>query len=263
MRVKSLLIMLIFASQSLPSQAFPMKSQASHERPAVQRRVAYSVVPVDGGSTATSSSANLPLIKTIVHTSEQTEIVTAPAVTLPPSFETIISTAVITTSGPAVTVHISTSESAPPTIYQVVNPDESSTPPTTSYVTVTSTASRSLVCTSSDSVVLSTSVSAFVSTSGSTPSITQVASPTSMPDIEATMITTAPAEAGWVAPPGLLPPSSTIMTYGTQSAKTSKTYDNGMWHTTWRIWNATSTASNSFTAPASITTGTLYNWKKR
>ena len=260
MQVKSLFLVFTLSSFSLFSHAFPLIPQAPARQPALRRRVAYSVVAVDGGSAATSSSPNAPVVTTIIQTSDQTETVTAPPTTLPPSTETITSTAILTTSEPAKTVDVSVTQSPDPMSYQVVNADESSPSPTTSYITETFTVSSSVNCISSTSTESSTltSTSTSVSNHGTTP----VISPGTIPGAEPAIITTAPAEAGWVAPSGLLPPSSAITTSSTHSTTTSKTYDDGMWHTTWRVWNATSTIPTTSVATAIITSGGYDAWNQ-
>ncbi|KAK0513175.1 hypothetical protein JMJ35_004161 [Cladonia borealis] len=259
MRVKSLFLVFTLSSYSLISHAFPLIPQAPARQPALRRRVAYSVVAVDGGSAAASSSANAPVVTTIIQTSDQTETVTAPPITLPPSTETITSTAILTTLEPAKTVDVSVTQSPGPVAYQVVNADESSPSPSTSYITETFTASSSVNSKSSTSTKTSTLTS--TSTSISTLSTTPAISSATIPGAEPAIITTAPAQAGWVAPAGLLPPSSTITTYSTHSTTTSKTYDDGMWHTTWRVWNATSTTPTTSIATAVITSGSYDDWK--
>ncbi|KAK4691286.1 hypothetical protein P7C71_g5677, partial [Lecanoromycetidae sp. Uapishka_2] len=251
-----------FSLLLLTASAFPIKPQ---EPPALQRRAAYSVVAVDGGTAATSTAdaAQPPPATTIIQSVDETITVTAPAITLPPSTDTIVATQVVTDSEPAQTVEvvvthdITKTTSLPSKLkYVVVNDDtpavESATTTTSTPLTSTSrsssTPTTSIISTSS-TMVSSTPTSTAVPTStpavSSTPRSSSITITTStlpqisLPPFEAVV----PEEKGWSPPAGLAPPPS-LSTSATPSTSTTawststptvtptpKTYDDGMWHT--------------------------------
>ncbi|KAK3167385.1 hypothetical protein OEA41_010512 [Lepraria neglecta] len=260
MQIRSVLLVYLFSSLSLLSHAFPLIPQEPPTKSALRRRVAYSVVAVDGGSAATSPTANGNPVQTIIQTSDQTETVTALASTPLPSTEIVVSTIMVNESQPAKTVDVSItkvttkafSPTSPPSS-KVVNADDAAPFPTVDFVTKTSTALTTVDCTSSSSSTFSTSSTAMPTTTSKI-SLTTIVPSTPPQYAKPGTETGAPAEAGWVAPAGLLPPpSSTLTSYITQPTTTSKTYDDGMWHTTWRTWNATSTMPSSSSTTATAT----------
>ncbi|KAL2052990.1 hypothetical protein ABVK25_006627 [Lepraria finkii] len=268
MQIRSVLLVYLLSPLSLLSHAFPLIPQDPPTKPAIRRRVAYSVVAVDGGSAATSPPANGPPVQTIIQTSDQTETVTALASTPLPSTETVVSTTMVNESQPAKTVNVSITEiitkAFSPTSqpsYKVVNADDAAPFPAVDFVTKTSTALTTVDCTSSSSSTFSTSSTAIPITTSKISLITIV--PSTPPQYAKPATETGPpAEAGWVAPAGLLPtPSSNLTSHITQPTTTSKTYDDGMWHTTWRTWNATWTMSSSLSTTATAA-WTLGHWKK-
>ncbi|KAL2046260.1 hypothetical protein N7G274_001707 [Stereocaulon virgatum] len=270
MQISSVLVFLI-SSLILLSHAFPLITQEPPSELALIRRVAYSVVAVDGGSISTSPSANTAPIQTIIRTSDQTETVTALASTPPPSTKTVVSTVLVNQSELAKTVQVSltkiTSKALSSTsrlLYTVVNAGDTTSSPMVGSVTRTSTASITVSCTLQSSPN-SSNPSPFPSAISSTASMSSVTATvrSNLPQYVQPAIGTAPpAEAGWVAPAGLLPPpSSAITTQSTSTIATSKTYDDGMWHTTWRTWNTTSTTSSRLPTTATPTGGSEY-WEK-
>ena len=271
MKIRSVLVSLL-SSLTLLSHAFPLTPQEPPPELALRRRVAYSVVAVDGGSISTSSPADSPPIQTIIQTSDQIETVTAPASTPPPSTKTVVSTILVNQSESAKTVQVSTTKitskalsSTSRPLYTVVNAGDTISSPTVGFVTRTSTALTTVGCTSQSSpnssnpLPFPSAISSTASMSGITTTVQSTLPQYAKPATG----TAPPAEAGWVAPAGLLPPpSSTITTQSTSTITTSKTYDDGMWHTTWRTWNTTSTTSSGLPTTATATGGLGY-WKER
>ncbi|KAL6718928.1 hypothetical protein ACLMJK_003163 [Lecanora helva] len=226
-----------------------------------RKRAAYSVVAVDGGAAAASSMSNEQRPTTVFQTAEKTETITAPTVTLPPSTETVVSIATVSTSEPAKTIEVSVTQAITATlqaslpspetsskrVYAVVNIDSTSTSPSSTavYTTQTSPSLMTLEHTAS------TSGPTHTFTSGPTSQVALAASPSSnafsLPSTALIAVSTAPIATtipakGAQLPPGLKPPSSSA-TYkaATQPTSASRTYDDGLWHTTYRSWNATST----------------------
>ena len=275
-------IFFLLSFSSLLSDAFPMVPRQL----AIPKRAAYSVVAVDGGS-ATSSPSTVPGAAIIYQTSEQTKTVTAPTVTVSPPAKTLTSTAVISALEPVHTIEVSitkeiTRSLAPPSLpaevsstpaYTVVSGDSN---PTTKandvYITQISTVSTTLECASSTQhslqasgsssilspstlILPSTSVSSTGSASVHVISLATKTSPSLAVAVTllstATVDTTIQAETT-LLPVGLAPLSSSSVTTTTmQPPITSLTYDNGPWHSSYRSWNATLSAPNSYVTATS------------
>ncbi|KAI9849963.1 MAG: hypothetical protein M1830_007085, partial [Pleopsidium flavum] len=83
----------IFALSSfaLFTHALPLSSQRPDEHQSNQKRaVQYSVVAVDGGSSAAATTKTE--VQTVTQSSEITTTITAAPTTLPPATETVVST---------------------------------------------------------------------------------------------------------------------------------------------------------------------------
>ena len=261
MRITSFLIVSVL---SFLSHAFPMKPQ-SPKQPAFRRRVAYSVVAVDGGSATTTSAAIVPDILTLIRTSDSIETITDLASSTPRSIETLVVTKVISEMEPAKTVYISLTQDASKspssiitTSYAVIDPAEipttSSTLPLTSQI-YTSVPSESCVTSFSTSTVTPSS-NIFSSTlTVFTPIASSSQASENAPPPDAEGLEAAARTSASPAPPAITN-LSTVLTDST------KTYDDGRWHTSYPVWNATSTvhSGNSTTA---VSTGRAPNlWKK-
>ena len=255
MRLTSLLVISVLSFSIQTSHPFPLKPRAPPKRPAVQRRVAYTVVAVDGDSAATPPAVSVPDTVTIIQTSDSIETATAHASSTPPSIIKIVATQIITD---AKTVDIILTQdftkilSMTKTLsYSVVNPLE--TPKSSSRVPFTS---QTFTSAPSANYVTSFSIS--------TPTLSSTSTWTSVPTISmpstssnwaseaahlaeakepATKDPKAAARIKSQIPPPPLRPSVTI--FSTLPTASTKTYDDGMWHTSYPVWNATSTVLSS------------------
>ncbi|KAF6225784.1 hypothetical protein HO133_009786 [Letharia lupina] len=271
MRLTSLLVISALSSLTHISHAFPLKPQAPPKQPAVRRRVAYSVVAVDGGSVPTPSSASVPDLLTLIQTSDSVKTVTASASSTSPSIETIITTKTVSEMEPAKTVDIIfiqdiTENPAPTTSpsYTLVNPAEtpisSSTVPPPSQ-TFTSVSSVKCVISFSTSTLSSastwTSIPAVSMSLASLNRASEAAQPAEAKNPEAKG-----PEAAASIPSPLQPPPPAVISSSTLPTASTKTYDDGMWHTSYPVWNATSTLLSGASATA-VGTGRARNlWKK-
>ena len=267
MHLSSLLLLSSLISSSFLSYAVPLIPQPH----AVRRRATYSVIAVDGGAAATSSLSNAPSTTTIITTSDQIETVFAPTVTITPSKETLTSTAVVSTPEPTKTIKVSVTRDLTKTLslsstsrqestYAVVDAGNSQTSATTTaYIMQTSKVTTTVDQTSSTLFRTSSSTSASSSLLIPSPSTT----PPVVPVIQSSSVSHLAAPLGAIFPAGTTPLpaglapisiSSTISS-SIEPTTSSRTYDNGLWHTTYRSWNATLTVP-SLSATASSAHGT-------
>ncbi|KAM0795028.1 hypothetical protein BDR22DRAFT_873011 [Usnea florida] len=255
MRLMSLLVASVLFSLIDVSNAFPLNSQVSSKQPAVRRRVAYSVVAVDGGgSAATSPTPPAPDTITLIQTaSDIIATVTVSPNSTPRSIETVVATKIVSVSEPTKTVDtivpqdVSSNPSSTSTLsYMIVNPAETSTLSSTTLPTSqTSTSIMNLKYASSPSTSTSTLFSAFTWTS--TPTLSKPMTK-SNPDSERTH----PSEAKHS--------KSTIVS--APSTPTSKICDDRTWRAIYPMWNATSTVPSRASATV-FGVGRAQNiWKK-
>ncbi|CAF9934737.1 hypothetical protein IMSHALPRED_009826 [Imshaugia aleurites] len=262
MRLRSLLVISVLSSLNLVSIAVPLKPQALPLKPTVRRRVAYSVVAVDGGSAATPPIAPVPDVLTLIRTSDSIETVTAAASSTPPSIETTVAINTVSELEPAKTVDITITQEvtkipSPTTIpfYVVVNPAE--TPTSSSTVPLTRqnfTSVPSVKCmTSLPPPILSTSTWTSIPTismsSASSNRVAEAAYRAEAKGPEATARYQSPSQLPAITSSSALPTAS------------AKTYDDGMWHTSYPAWNATSSAPSSASATAVGTGRAQSLWK--
>ena len=276
-RIFYVILILIQISYALPLNAVPKLRDLQ-----LERRVAYSVVNVDGGGMGASATANAnainPDVTTIVATSDQTTTV---ILTATPRVDRIEVTKTIQQSAAPTTVAVTVvdterstpSPEAQPKI-EVVNADgnqptsTSERPITTSKLSQTTTIIDQVVTVvpvplSSSQTTTSSplpSSSAFSTTSSSCSTSTSSFSSSPLPESSSHVNTQTSNDVESWANPSAVTTTSTMMT--TTSALTSsysKSYDNGMWHTSYPAWNATSSGTtNSYPAPSG--TGTW--WQK-
>ena len=193
------------------SNALPVSSQHHDRQQRNRRRVPYSVVPVDGGSTASATHVQT-VTRTVTQSIDSTTTVTASPIA-------VGTTLVLTVVGVSKT---STSSLRAP--ISVVNPSQ---PTETVWVSIGSSPVFD-----SPSATLPTS-SAVVSTpSTSQPTTTPCPLPT-MPSVSSILVIS----------------TTTSATIKLESARTSKSYDNGQWHTMYPSWNSTSATSMATGAP--------------
>ena len=254
MRLTSLLLVPALSSLNHLAHAFPLNPPALRKQPAVQKRVAYSVVAVDGGSAVTPPAVPVPDVLTLIQTSDSIETVTAPASSTPLSIETIVAIKTVSELEPAKTVDIiitqNVTKTPSPTAipsYIVVNPAD----------TPTSTSSVPLIRQTFTSAPTSLPSSTLTLSSTSTwSSIPTVSMPLSSSNWAAEAAHGAEAKhSGAKASedtPAIQPPPSppAITSSSTLPTASTKTYDDGRWHTSYPAWNATSTALSSASATA-------------
>ncbi|MCJ1277393.1 hypothetical protein MMC21_005205 [Puttea exsequens] len=288
MQLTSLVLVTALSYFPLISNSFPVKPQEPAS-PTLRKRAAYSVVAVDGGAAATAAPTldNAPLPQaaaaTLIQTIEQTETVAGPVVTVPPSIETVVTTKVVTDNEPAKTIQVVVTQAVnhaevnpSKEIYKVVDV-ENNIPPPPPKATTTTTASTTIKCISTKSTVTPLAINATPpSIAPTTSSSTSPISPPFAPKIAIpSMELKAPVRAGWSPPAGLLPPPSsssassiplpTATAYTSQwqqQTTTTKTFDDGMWHTTYPAWNAGSTGTSSSAATAAITGQAYQAWRR-
>ena len=268
MRLTSLLVISALSSLNHVSHAFPLKPQAAPNQPAVRRRVAYSVVAVDGASAATPLAA-----LTLLQTSDSIETISVPASSAPPSVDTIVATKVVSELEPAKTVIITLTQEVTitpsPTMiptYIVVNPVEtpilSSTKPLTGQAFSRGSSLRCETPFSTSTLVLSstsnwTSVPTVSMPMASSDRAYKVAHPAEAEHPAARgPETTASISSSPSPPPPAITSSSVIPKAST------KTYSDRMWNTSYTMWNATSSVLSSASATA-VGIGRAQNfWKK-
>ncbi len=217
----------------------------SPSEPAIQRRVAYNVVAVDGSSGGDSGGnpsnktppppaplpTQAPSPTTVVQAVDQTKTVTISASTQPESTETIIATQIVKEEAEASTVTKSIIETSVPSSKPaiiIVNAQEAvvSQAVAASTTTPTSTASASRSSsTSSSSSVVSTS-----SPPGPTSSLSSAAATSSSSPVPS-----------WVVASQWAQPSQPSVTSAAVQPNGQK-YDDGTWHTSYPAWNSSSTA---------------------
>lgn len=251
------------------SHALPLRPQAFPEQPAVQRRIAYSVVAVDGGLAAMTPATPETDTLTIIQTSDIIETVTAPASSTPPSIETFVVTKTVSESEPAKTVFTSLSQDVtktpPPTKtpwHMVIDPTLSSTVPVTSQTFTTVSIGNCLTLFSTSTLTLSSSyISSSVPTgSHSLASSNKGSESVRLPEAKHPEAKGPEAAVSISASPPPLVPS--ITKHSTSQTSSTKTYDDGMWHTSYPVWNATSTVLSSTLATAVGSGRAQKLWKK-
>ncbi|PMD12077.1 hypothetical protein NA56DRAFT_652743 [Hyaloscypha hepaticicola] len=178
------------------------------------RRATYSVVPVDGGSAATTAASGGDVTIYITENPAPKTIIETDTVAVT---EYLVSTKTIQLSGTVQTVLVTIT----PPAATVTTTGYSIIDVTPAQVTITATPSPS-----SSSVSTITSFTESSSTVTSTSSTSSSAVVTTAPSTNSTSkLLTIPSPS----------PSSSLST-------SSHTYDNGQWHTYYPAWNASSTA---------------------
>ncbi|MCJ1438474.1 hypothetical protein MMC27_007864 [Xylographa pallens] len=210
---------LVIAYYLVLGNALPFVSQNHDRVQPKQKRVPYSVVPVDGGSTAPATQAPATVTRTVTQSSESVDTITISKSVFDTLTQTITSTIVINEPAVATTVLLTIASTVTPSI-SIVNPSQ----PTETVVIPAVPGPGSLVLSSTIPVssTLSTSTTSTVFTPFTTASMTSIT--TSLSSLQA---------------------SATLSATLNQSQPTisSTTYDNGQWHTTYPCWNATSTTT--------------------
>ena len=264
MLLTSLLVMLALFSLNPITHAFPLKSQAPPKQRAVRRRVEYSVVAVDGGSVATPPAAPGPDVITLLQTSDSIETVTVPASSTPQAIESIVATKIVSELEPAETMdiivtHEITTTPSPTTVasYIVVNPMETPTSSSQKPIksqTFTSVSSSKCVTSFSTSTLILSLTSTWTSISTSTLPLANSNRTSDAAHLaEAKDSEGKDPKATALVSSSPLPPPHAGTSVGNVPTASTKTYDNGMWHTSYPVWNSTSTILSSVSATASGT----------
>ena len=272
MHLTCFLVTSALCSSNLLAHAFPLKLLASPKQPAVQRRVAYSVVAVDGGSAATTSSA-VQSSFTLMRTSDSIETVTAPSSSTPPSIITAVVTDLVSGSAPAKTVFLSFTQEVTKSLFPTTVPsyiviDPVGTPTLSSTLPLTSQAFASASngnCVTSFSISTMTTESTHILSSAATAPIYLANSNRTSDAVhppKAEHLEGKGPEAGAGTSSSSPPPPPTVTSPGTLSMSSSKTYDNGMWHTSYPVGNATSTAISNASGTVVVTSRALESRKK-
>ncbi|KAL9068635.1 MAG: hypothetical protein Q9161_006073 [Pseudevernia consocians] len=216
----------------------------------------------------------MPGTFTLIQTSDSIKTVTAPASSTPPSIETVVATKIVSELEPAKTVDIFLTQDvtitpSPTTIpsYIVVNPMETSTSssalpltsqtftrvPSVKYITSFSTPTLAI---SSTSTWLSIPTSSMPLASSN--HVSEAAHPAKAEHPEAKGQAAAASISS--SPP---PPPFAVIRSSTLPTASTKTYDDGMWHTSYPSWNATPTVFPSASAMV-VSIGKAQNlWKQR
>ncbi|KIN01797.1 hypothetical protein OIDMADRAFT_179106 [Oidiodendron maius Zn] len=232
-----------FSSLFLLAASLPFSPDRVTISASLIKRATYSVVPVDGGSTATGNGG-LPVV-TVLETITQVPVPATTTVfetdTLPPvtkSSETT-KTVVVSVSSPPTTVTETsystisfkassvTIETPGPTASTYtgsathsISPNTTIIPASTYSTTLLNTSSRQSGYTSTTITLLGSNATITAtfqtSTSNGAVTITTPTSPTGPSDVS-------------------IPGVTTMLT----STSATKTYDNGQWHTTYPPWNST------------------------
>ena len=254
MRLTSLLVILSLCSSRHISHAFPLKPRASPKGPAVERHVAYSVVAVDGGSATATQAVQGPFTLTLIQTMDSIETVTAPISSAPPLTENISITDVINDSEPAKTMFISLTLTSSPTtipsyIFAEATPTLSSRAPSQSQPVAGVPGGKCVTSSSALKVALSSNSIAPMPTasiySASSNRISNATHPLEANNPEAKL----PDAAGYIlSPSSRQPPLST--TFSTLPTVSTKIYDDGRWHTSYPVRNASATVLTSASATA-------------
>lgn len=214
MRLTPVSTIFALSSVALFTHALPLTPAPPSRRTNPQRRtVQYSVVPVDGGSSA------VPVTRietrTVTQNSDVTKTVTQPPTTLPATTETVVSIVAVTESDRTKTVTVSVSQETNTASSQTLSSTEVVQPGSSSNSASCST-SRIIPSYSAPSPISVT----MASTSGSLNTTSSTLSP---------QVT-----------------SSAINTHSQPTV--SSTYDDGLYHTSYPSWNA---SSSVFTISAS------------
>ncbi len=207
-----------FFTHALPLTPVPLSRRTNPQRRAVQ----YSVVPVDGGSSA--GPVTKTEIRTIIQSSDVTKTVTEPPTTLPATTETVTSIVAITESTPTKTVTVSVTQETSSANLQALSKTEVAQPGSSSSSTTFSTAGLM-----PSYVALSQSTATLASTS-SAPSTTSTT----------------------------LSPQVTSSAIDTRYQPTlSSTNDDGLYHTSYPSWNASSSVLTTFSSALGTALPTL------
>lgn len=189
------------------SNALPVASQNHDRQRRDQRRVPYSVVQVDGGTTATAIRGQT-VTRTVTQSFDSTRTVTASPIAIDTTVVLTIAEASITAASPLrSSISVVNPSQLIDTVWVSMGPGALSVSPsaTTSPLSITSTVQATYH-----------------------PIITTTPLP-SVPSISSIVVTTITLRT----------------TVEQQPESTSKSYDNGQWHTIYRSWNATSATSIS------------------
>ena len=223
MHISSSLCLLFLSTFINVVSTLPFSAQNRDTQQIKQKRVPYSVVPVNGGSTVITTQAET-VTKTVTVSPTTVDALTATVVsTVLLSEAAAATTILITISGGYLTT---TSASTSPS-FSIVNPSQ---PTETVVIPVIGPGPIS------------------ISSSSGTASLSQPPTPF-LPDTTSTLSASTPTTPSILSTIyiSIFEPSTTI-SYGPQLTSTTKTYDNGLWHTTYPSWNATySTTSTSGT----------------
>ena len=227
-----------------------------HLQPFLQPRAKYSVVAVDGSSSDNNkpagSSEQLRITTTFIQTQDQTETVTATATTPPPSVVVLVSTKVIVNEKPT-----DAAKSAKASV-AIVNVDGNPSSSTTAQTsTKSSTTSATTSGSASSSVFTSSSISSQTYSRSTTSSSTMSRSSTEHPSPTPCPPPPIQPNVQWQVDQNQYHSSSEAITSQSFTTSSTKSYDNGFWHTSYPIWNATSTTSQPFP-----TASGLLSWTK-
>lgn len=272
MCLTSILFILALCSFNILSHALPLRPLASPKQPAVRRRVAYSVVAIDGGSAATISAAPATDILTLTRTPDSIKTVTVPASSAPPSIETVVVTDIVSELEPQNTMPMSLTQLPPKptsrsTISSRIGIDTAETPslaptaPPTSQ-TSTSTSGGNYVVLSSIAKVITPS--SYFATSIPIASV-HLASSSRAPEAACSPKASNPKRKGSEVTTRISSsnpaPSPAITKTGTLPTSSVMTYDE-RWHTTDTGWNATTTTFSSASRTSNGTGRVQDFWRK-
>ena len=242
------------------AQSYPLRPQDAAPPVLVLRRVAYSIVAVDGGSAATSTPAMISVLKTVTKTTDETKTITASATATPPLTKLVVSTKIISESQSPKTVMVTKTQNAvqqPATEsspYSIVDPEE--------------TAAASLQLSTSSSY--SSSPPSYLSSTPSISTISTTICPTTTsfqpqkPSSYTFNLPSSSISTSISLPPQTptAPASSPTSTVAT-AFKNSKSFGPGLWHQSYPYSNATWTSKPSCTAYGTgriaTTTPTLFS----
>ncbi|TAQ87032.1 hypothetical protein B7494_g4649 [Chlorociboria aeruginascens] len=228
---------------SLLTSALPF---APRNREPLVRRATYSVVPVDGGSSATTGdgqSGETTIIETVTDSpiTKTIDDSNTVLITITPAQATATVTAtgytIINVSSPTVTVEIPVAQAPPSTIAvsaSTTSISESASPSTpTSFSTLSTSSTTSTI---SESTPYTCSTTASTSTS------------TPLRPLTTIQISNLTSYSSTISPLTLISSSSVAATIPSIISTTTKSYDDGKWHTTYPAWS-NSTASMTGPAP--------------
>ena len=274
MHITTSAIISVICSLTTISHSLPLESYNHHRFQ--ERKVSYSVVPVDGSAPTTNQASPITIIETVTQSSGATKTVTVAPSSVPPQTEMVYSTETLVEAASATTVRVTiTPESlaADPTTTTsiiVVNPSETSTSVLLSLgpgpkTTLSATATPSVPQISTISLALGPeSISSFSTSpilASTTPlplgpgpvSISLISTvSTPLPASTATSIAETCTEAAVSTSEAAQTTSFAVTSYQWTASSSTHTYDDGQWHTTYRTWNASSTASLATNPIASL-----------